>query len=399
MKTSIIGLIAVFFVIAQVEVSGQPLPFPGSYCPQIPDNSQPPLGSWGCSVDNYCNPVSMVNITEYWDAVIGHPNALGVNAGLPPLEVADYIGYYMATNGFITSQCGSPLRMNPIFPGTWPIDTEIGGFEYVRWDATNPFPPMPPPGLPPGKLGYGWTPFTDFVSGFSYFQGQIDSCLPPIVIFHYWNPIATGIQLVDSLSGDSMDLYLQGPPITNSGANNPDNPEEVWPCALDPDSCPDPELIGHAVTGVGYAANYDPDGPGPMPFTNWIVCHDNWSTTPANVMIEWTAWHATISFNPNYPSGISDEVHHTPEDFLHVHIFPNPFNSYTTIEYGLPEAGHARIYIYDLLGRKIEMLVDEEKQAGQYRVIWDASNHSSGVYFYRIEAGDFTETRKMILLK
>jgi hypothetical protein len=79
--------------------------------------------------------------------------------------------------------------------------------------------------------------------------------------------------------------------------------------------------------------------------------------------------------------------------------YPNPFNSSTTIEFGLPEAGRVRIDIYDLLGRRIETLVDEEKRAGQHRIVWDASGHSSGVYFYRIEAGDFVETKRMVYLK
>ena len=79
--------------------------------------------------------------------------------------------------------------------------------------------------------------------------------------------------------------------------------------------------------------------------------------------------------------------------------YPNPFNSSTSIEYGLPEAGRVRIDIYDLLGRKVEILVDEEKRAGRHEVVWDASGYSSGVYFYRIEAGDFVETKRMVFLK
>ncbi|UCE65344.1 MAG: T9SS type A sorting domain-containing protein [Candidatus Zixiibacteriota bacterium] len=79
--------------------------------------------------------------------------------------------------------------------------------------------------------------------------------------------------------------------------------------------------------------------------------------------------------------------------------YPNPFNYSTTIEYDLPKSGQVRVNIYDLLGRCIETLVNEEKQAGQYQIVWDASDYSSGVYFYRIEAGDFTKTRKTILLK
>lgn len=79
--------------------------------------------------------------------------------------------------------------------------------------------------------------------------------------------------------------------------------------------------------------------------------------------------------------------------------YPNPFNFSTTIEYSLPEAGHVNIEIFDLLGRKVATPVDEEQEAGTYQVVWDARDRSSGVYFYRITAGDFAETRRMVLLK
>jgi hypothetical protein len=79
--------------------------------------------------------------------------------------------------------------------------------------------------------------------------------------------------------------------------------------------------------------------------------------------------------------------------------YPNPFNSSATIEYGLPEAGRVRIDIYDLLGRKVETLNDEEMQAGRHQVVWDASGYSSGVYFYRIKAGDIVDTKRMVYLK
>jgi hypothetical protein len=98
-------------------------------------------------------------------------------------------------------------------------------------------------------------------------------------------------------------------------------------------------------------------------------------------------------------TGISDNIPSSPYRFMLLQNYPNPFNASTTIEYGLPEAGRVRIDVYDLLGRKIETLFDEERQAGQHQVVWDALDHSSGIYFYRIEAGDYTETRKMILLK
>lgn len=79
--------------------------------------------------------------------------------------------------------------------------------------------------------------------------------------------------------------------------------------------------------------------------------------------------------------------------------YPNPFNSSTTIRYILREQAHIRIDIYDLLGCRVKTLVEEDKPAGAYTVIFDASNLSSGIYFSRIQAGDQIQTRQMVLLK
>ena len=78
---------------------------------------------------------------------------------------------------------------------------------------------------------------------------------------------------------------------------------------------------------------------------------------------------------------------------------PNPFNASTLIEYNLVSAAEVTIDIYNILGRKVETLKQGEQQAGYYQVVWDASNQSSGTYFYRIETGKYAETRKMVLLK
>jgi hypothetical protein len=103
-------------------------------------------------------------------------------------------------------------------------------------------------------------------------------------------------------------------------------------------------------------------------------------------------------YNLDYATGTGDETRLPIHFFLRPN-YPNPFNSSTTIEYGLPEPGRVRIDIYDLLGRRVETLVDEEMQPGRHQVTWDASGYSSGVYFYRIEAGDFVNTKRMVYLK
>ena len=88
-----------------------------------------------------------------------------------------------------------------------------------------------------------------------------------------------------------------------------------------------------------------------------------------------------------------------PSTFELAQNYPNPFNPATTIEYSLPKAGDVLLVIYNLRGEEVARLVDAQQQAGYQKVIWNASNVASGVYFYRIQAGDFIQTRKMIMLK
>jgi hypothetical protein len=83
---------------------------------------------------------------------------------------------------------------------------------------------------------------------------------------------------------------------------------------------------------------------------------------------------------------------------------PNPFNPQTTLSFSLPEAGHVKLTVYDVGGRLVATLLDEERNAGVWNVVWQGLDSrgqrvSSGVYFYRIEAGEFVETKRMVLLK
>jgi hypothetical protein len=79
--------------------------------------------------------------------------------------------------------------------------------------------------------------------------------------------------------------------------------------------------------------------------------------------------------------------------------YPNPFNPLTTFSYSLAEPSHVRLEIYNILGQRVEVVVDEQKDAGSYAQTWHADDIPSGVYFYRIITGDYEDTRKMILLK
>ena len=79
--------------------------------------------------------------------------------------------------------------------------------------------------------------------------------------------------------------------------------------------------------------------------------------------------------------------------------YPNPFNPSTTINFWLPASNHVRLEVFNLLGQSVQVLLDENRLAGHNSVVWEASTYSSGIYFYRLEVGDTTESRKMVLLK
>lgn len=88
-----------------------------------------------------------------------------------------------------------------------------------------------------------------------------------------------------------------------------------------------------------------------------------------------------------------------PKEFTLAQNYPNPFNPTTSIKYSIPKSSLVKLVIYDLLGREVKTLVNETKTVGNYEVTFDASNLASGAYFYRITAGDFTDVKKMVLIK
>ena len=88
-----------------------------------------------------------------------------------------------------------------------------------------------------------------------------------------------------------------------------------------------------------------------------------------------------------------------PETYSLGQNHPNPFNPVTQIKYTLPNDGHVRLDVHNILGQKVASLVDEKQKAGYKSARWGASSFSSGIYFYRLQAGDFVQTKKMVLLK
>jgi hypothetical protein len=97
--------------------------------------------------------------------------------------------------------------------------------------------------------------------------------------------------------------------------------------------------------------------------------------------------------------GVEERIKKFPGEYRLSQNYPNPQNPTSTITYDLPKASYVTLNIYNTLGQQVTTLIDEQKQPGRYDILFDGSKLTSGVYFYRIVAGEFTQTKKMILIR
>jgi glucuronoarabinoxylan endo-1,4-beta-xylanase len=95
----------------------------------------------------------------------------------------------------------------------------------------------------------------------------------------------------------------------------------------------------------------------------------------------------------------SEEVERKPSSSTLVESYPNPFNSTTTIRYSLSEPADVTLRIFNMLGEEVATLVSTRMESGSHTVRWDATGQPSGMYFFRLQAGELTETRKLVILK
>jgi hypothetical protein len=117
---------------------------------------------------------------------------------------------------------------------------------------------------------------------------------------------------------------------------------------------------------------------------------------PAGSLPDIGAWESPL---PS-PVGIEDlETDQLPQTYSLKQNYPNPFNPSTSIEFSIAQTGFVTLKIYNILGEEVATLVSEKLVAGKYKYDWDSGDLASGVYFYRIEAGNFTKSRKMLLIR
>ncbi|MBS1493879.1 MAG: T9SS type A sorting domain-containing protein [Bacteroidetes bacterium] len=116
--------------------------------------------------------------------------------------------------------------------------------------------------------------------------------------------------------------------------------------------------------------------------------------------LAWTVGNLGLVLEYDNPLvSVTQTGKNVPEKFTLMQNYPNPFNPSTKINYELPVSNNVTLRVYDMMGREVYELVNANQSAGSYSVSFDASKLSSGVYYYKLTAGDFTETKKMLLVK
>ena len=148
--------------------------------------------------------------------------------------------------------------------------------------------------------------------------------------------------------------------------------------------------------GVEMISVYDPTNPLFLAYaqTNFPIL--NVFATEAYVFATGSGWLEILQ--PTFTGNVESPIH-LPVAVSLTQNYPNPFNPSTSIQYDLINDSPVNISIYNLLGQKIETLVNKIQHAGHHQIIWNAKDVSSGIYFYKINAGEYTETKKMVLLK
>lgn len=125
---------------------------------------------------------------------------------------------------------------------------------------------------------------------------------------------------------------------------------------------------------------------------NWPGPPDSTTVFPQKMKVDY------VKVYKDSPSSVEDESN-VPIEFNLYQNYPNPFNNSTVIKYSIAQEGLLTLKIYNIMGEEITVLVEEVKQAGDYQVTFTTEQLTSGVYFYRLQAGDFVQSKRMILMK
>ena len=346
-------------------------------------------------------PLTQSNNLYEWDVTI--------NAGVYTFVIYDSYGdgicctygdgYYTISVNDIEVGSGSEFT----YSESTTFSTSTGTFRIERVSFTNPLP-------------YEKGMEISFPNGIEQYLS------PPVVIFE--QPIPENDRDTSTVSFTLIVNSVNDPPATFSLSN----PSNNYTLVIDENNLNDDFSFSWSNTGDadGDDLIYELMASGDLQFLNTSNIENtnsiNWLITDILDEIDYGAvvtgtWDVIKSDgiesveSSNGPrtltidaSALSIDIEFIPEVYALHQNYPNPFNPITTLRYDLPEDAQVRIIIFDITGRKIKSLVNDQQSAGFKSVIWDATNESgqpvsAGMYLYRISAGEFHQVKKMVLLK
>ena len=297
-------------------------------------------------------------------------------------QVADVVS---GSNGFESDNDGSGSTNEPRTSPTWwnvtlvgPAATTSSSYSsdfkrgmHLRRSSQNKINNTIVMGYPTGILVDGANTVTDAQSGVMYVKNSIIS-----------GSVTANFASTDAAFQTDMPTWF----ANNGGRTYADNAELLLadPFNLDNPN-PMPKSGSPVLTGAGTPPadgffDATADYVGAFKYTNWT---ENWSSLSIT---------APVSVKEEQNSGI-------PKEYNLSQNYPNPFNPSTTISFSLPKAEKVSLRVYNILGEQVADLINGNREAGYYNVTWNASNISSGIYIYRLEAGSNVISKKMTLLK
>ncbi|HJY64225.1 MAG TPA: YCF48-related protein [Ignavibacteria bacterium] len=242
------------------------------------------------------------------------------------------------------------------------------------------------------------------------FPNDEDNLLSPNYIPAYYGGVNTGtIHWLDaekiSVTGNLFNMNVQTFPIVSSGGSAvvsggvysapPENGNGLKDAVVY-------AKIGNVFKGFGISRNagvYDVNNI-PQGTYTFICDRMGYYSRQRDTVV---GLSNIINFNfymtNTNPIGVTPIISEIPKQFNITQNYPNPFNPVTNINVSVPVKSSVLLVVFDMLGRQVETLINEELSPGNYKVNWDAANYSSGIYFYKLISNDFTDTKKMILIK
>ena len=289
----------------------------------------------------------------------------------------NYLGYATSPDGVHWTKYSG----NPVFgPGTaaWeaggPSDVSIipfqGGYKMWYTGLTATFAG--------NAIGYATS-----VDGINWKRDTVHSPVLNVGASGQWDDAGVGISHVLGI-GDSLYMWytsgvkMTGVAVSKDGITN-------WK-----KSAANPVLV----PGVAWDAQRACAGTVLLVGDTLHMWYDGWRTPYTSY--QYSIGHAWSKVVVN---SVPDGQRELPRQFMLAQNYPNPFNPSTTIKYELPKASEVRLSVYDLLGREVSVLVNEKRDAGVHEVKFNGANLASGVYFYRLRAGDFVQSKRLVLLK